>query len=190
MKKIFTFLILFVVILGANVNAQEVNSQDPHYYATVSFAAGNNIMESINYPDILSCPMYVGSAGLFFQYPISSLINWVLSGTINIGYIGGDAFGEVNLNTGVHINATKNLYWQVYLTPHMSIHGKGVQTNGDMFESWFALSTGPGFKLDLPYGHVFLEVGFSKDIDIIYGHNYQHDEIFMTATIGYRYLIR
>lgn len=189
MRKIFTILVLFVTILGANVNAQEVNPYDPHYYATASFTLGNNVMASHDYSSILTCKTYVCSAGLSFQYPVTDVTQWVLGGTLNIGSTGGEVVANITLNTGVHINATKNIYWQAYLTPRVYIHGKGVQTNGDFLETWFTLSTGPGFKYDLPHGYVYVEASISKDIDIIYGQNCQHDNVFMFVTVGYCYRI-
>lgn len=187
MKKILTILLFVAMIFG--VSAQEYNPYEPHYHAFTAITIGDNAMASDNYSYPWTCQSTVFSTGMSFQYPITELTSIKLDGTLNLGKIGGDLRAMILVGTSVNFHATEHIYWHVNLLPRMIIHGDGVQTNGDVLDFWITLATGPGFEWKFGNNELFVECGISKGIDVISHYNIHHDDVFMMATIGYRYRI-
>lgn len=188
MKKIFTILLFVAMFFGAT--AQDFNEWENHYYATISLSVGNNVMASSNIDRPWTSPTDILIAGLRFEYPISEVVKWRIDGTLNIGRSGYDLISTVILNPSIDFHANEHIYWYISAFPIASIHGEGVQTNGDVLDIWVMLATGPGFEQKLGNGKLFVELGITRDIDIITHNGRVHDDLFMMATVGYRYLIR
>lgn len=187
MKKILTILLFVAMIFGAS--AQEYDPYEPHVYGTAAITIGDNAMASDNYAYPWTCPTKVFTAGLTFQYPITELTSVKIDGTLNLGKFGDEIHPMILVGTSVEFHATEHIYWHVNLLPRMSIHGSGVQTNGDVLDFWITLATGPGFEWRFGNNNIFVELGISKGIDVISNYNIHHDDVFMMATVGYRYRI-
>lgn len=194
MKKILTFLILFVVILGASVNAQEVDPYEPHCYAFASLTNGVNAMASDRFTYPWTCHLLIGNAGITYRHPITETIQVRFDGSLNFGiynvsHTGVCPYTAMIFGIGANFIAHPNVYWHLTVNPRIDIHGTGVQTNGDVCDTWFVVSTGPGFQYDLEHGHLFCEVGITRGFDIIAERGNHHNDVYFYSVVGYRYQI-
>lgn len=189
MKK---FLVLLISLwLASSVQGQlNLDPYEPHTFACTSFISSENGMASDNYAHPWISKAFLFNTGLNINYPLTENIVWTLDGNVSFGTVNKDLKTILCTGTGINFRASENIYWQLKFVPRLFLFGNGVHTEGDNISIWVDVLTGPGFKYDLNYGHLFLECGITKDFTIVGVPGHYHNDVYLFLNIGYRYLIR
>lgn len=166
MKKLILFL---VCLFALNVSAQDYY----HYYASTSISIGTKNTYALT-----------ESIVTYQQVGDNSFLQ--LGCNLNFCVIDLEYYNNINLEFGFTLKTIEYIYCFATFIPHCSIHGNGVQTNGDIVDFWTNLNAGLEIRKNLNYGYVYTKLGISAEIDF----NVIHDNIYLFCNIGYNYLIR
>lgn len=188
MKKFFTILLFLAVALCSTAQST-YDPYDRYYCANLSVNIGDNAMASDQHVYPWTCKFMIINGSMSFNYPLSERTQWFFNTNLAFGTMGHDMYAALFVGTGAKFFATEHLYWYISFYPHISIHGNGVQTNGDEVNLWTDACTGPGYRWDAPHGYWFVEVGISKGVDMIAPRFNHKNDVFMYLTAGYSFRI-
>lgn len=190
MKKIFIAIILLIFATN-HTNAQIDNDIEPsNFFVSASIFVGDNAMASNTFSYPWMCKTHIFNAGVGFRYYITDYIAQKFTGNLSFGFAGGDIKALITTTTSTEFYVSNHVYWHIDLLPLTSIHGNGVQTNGDYLDFWFHIATGIGFKYDLDiHNRICADFGISRGFDVVSHFNNKHDDVFMFAIIGYQYFL-